>query len=334
MLLTTELLEKLMTFYYAIDQVNNKNPNTKIGLLVLDSCAFVKQQVQQFFAAGSNFKLLSKLVAILNLFDPNNAVSTEVFSIRDDSNLFFYNFHYAKFKQPNDFVFSDKFESSLVDVQAFKIRALVDVLSRNRWTTVNLVYSNEFDKNYFTIEANKNNICVDRILKVTMQDISNSVFKKTWDAFLNSTNTNILVPITSVEVSENLLKHSDIALDQYIWLGLKSLKTAAKNSLKNYQKTPKTMIIAKRWSSDNNNTLHYHEMELDQLSPYFELNSSKILEHKQLAKLVEQYWQAKFNCQPKIIHNNRNCFKGNYALQTFLNIKETKHLVDFAKGKC
>lgn len=326
-----------MPLYYAIDEANSQPQDTKLGVLLMDSCAFDQQQLKQSFAVGSNYKMLSKLVAVLNFVDPENPVDTQVFSTIDEYNLFFYNFHNVKYKQqPSDLVFGGKLQSSLLDVQTFKLRTLVDLLARNRWTTVNLVYSSEFDKNYFTAEANKNDICVDRVLKVTSADIGGDQLKKTWDAFLGTTTTNVLVTVTSTEVGEHLIKVSDTAdLDRFLWLGLKTLKVAAKNALKNYQKMPKNMIIAQRWSSDkNSSTLHYHEMELDQLSPYFEVDSSKIKERKALAKLVEQYWLTKFNCHPKALADGSgNCFKGDYALKTLFNIKETKHLVDFAKGK-
>src|SRR5699024_5453025 len=105
------------------------------------------------------FKLLPKIVSIVNLLEANHlnlTISNQLFNMISDYSPLVYNLYRAKQEeQQQSFFFNEKSNSN--DNANQVLRSIVDFCSRSKWLVVNLVYSNEFSKNYFLFEANQNN---------------------------------------------------------------------------------------------------------------------------------------------------------------------------------
>src|SRR5699024_7604834 len=125
-------------------------------------CAYNKQQLQQLVAA-QNYKLLPKIVSIVNLLEANHlnlSISNQLFNMISDYSPLVYNLYRAKQEDQQSFFFNEKANTN--ENGNLVLRSIVDLCTRSKWPVVNLVYSNEFSKNYFLVEANQNNICVDK----------------------------------------------------------------------------------------------------------------------------------------------------------------------------
>lgn len=203
--LPVEIFENLMAFYYALDLVN-QNSSIRLNTLIVDSCAHNKQSLQRL-ASIQNYKSLSKVVSIISLSEGNQPLSNELWNMLSDYNPFVYNFYRKRFDGQN-FFFNENNDYSRSDNQMFMLRSIVDFCLKNHWHTVNLVYTNEFNKNYFFFEANKNNICVEKTFKIAPKSFSKNKFYEEWRSFANSTDSQIMVLLVDSATVDYLFKSS------------------------------------------------------------------------------------------------------------------------------
>src|SRR5699024_2013597 len=124
------------------------------------------------------YSLLPKIISVLTLTsnnDVDNQFKSEFVKLLNDYNPFVYSFHQQdKYEDRQNFFFNENSFLDRKNEQMLVSRSVVDFCNRMKWSTVNLVYSNEFNKNYFIFEANRNNICVDKTFQVTINDIAKS----------------------------------------------------------------------------------------------------------------------------------------------------------------
>lgn len=193
-----------MAFHYALDRVN-RNSTVQLNTLILDSCAHNKQSLQRL-ATIQNYKTLSKIVSIISLTDGNQSLSNELWNMLNDYNPFVYNLYRRKFGNQQNFFFNQNMNYNPNDNQMFILQSIVDYCSRNNWLTVNLVYVNEFNKNYFIFEANKNNICVDKTFKVSSNQLTKSKLVGEWNEFTTNLDTHVIVFLADSNNIEFLIK--------------------------------------------------------------------------------------------------------------------------------
>lgn len=319
-----------MAFYFALDQHNEVSP-VHLGAFVLDSCAYSRQQLQQL-ASAQNYKLLPKVVSIVNLLEGNHlnlTISNQLFTMISDYSPLVYNLYRSKQEDQQSFFFNEK--SNANENANNVMRSIIDFCARSKFPVVNLIYSNEFSKNYFLFEANQNNICVDKTFKVTLKDIAKRQFKEPWSQFTESLDSPITVILTSADISEYLIKFSDKKmLDTNVWIGDKNLKAGSVNAHQNVRKTFQNLIILKKLERDNSLNLVPMSSMLDGLSRYFDINHDRTRSNAVSNWLVE-YWHRKYNCL--LNEKKQDCFTVNNARKGLINGKELKHIIDFAQGK-
>lgn len=324
------MFEKFMAFYYAFDQINQRSP-VPMNVLILDTCVLNEEKLTNLL---SDFNLTPKIVSLLNLDDTNNYNSNsarfknQFVNLIGDYNPFVYNFQQTKNDKQN-FFFNENADLDKKNHQMLTLaRSIIDFCVRLKWTTINLVYSNEFNKNYFIFEANRNNICVDKTANVNLKDIAN--LQNDWNTFTQSLDSNIIILLSSTDVNEYLIKYSNKnLLEKFIWIGDKNLKSASINVHKNFRKTIEHEIILKRYSKESSMDQDMTNA-LDNLSKYFNINNQR-MNHKLLNAWLHEYWQRKFHCSVYTQKHDPKCFDSKYARKALLNIKEIKRIIDFIK---
>ncbi|KAH9389590.1 hypothetical protein TYRP_007134 [Tyrophagus putrescentiae] len=327
--INSEMFEKLMAFQFALDQ----SP-VHLGVIVLDSCSYSKQHLQQL-ASAHNYKLLPKIVSIVNLLEANHlnlTISNQLFNMIGDYSPLVYNLFKAKAAQEADrqsFFFNEK--STANENANHILRSIVDLCSRSKWPVVNLVYSNEFSKNYFLFEANQNNICVDKTMSVTLKDIAKPQFRSDWATFTASLDSQITVVLTNADLIEYLIKYSDKeTLDRIVWVGDKNLKTGADNVRKSLKKSFQNMVTVKK-AATSIDSMPVASV-IDGLSSYFDVNNANARSRsKAVTNWLYEYWHRKFNCLLNAKKQEKACFEVKNARKALSNTQELKHVIDFAQ---
>lgn len=330
--------------------------STNLNILLLDLCTLKEDKLATIL---SDYNFTPKVVAVLSLageqnsminndgnrngnFNDNNVVhqlgqrfKNQFLNLLGDYNPFVYSFHQSSKNEKQHFFLTNN-ENNVADFdmkknhQMLTSRMIIDLCVRMKWTTINIVYSNEFIRNYFQFEANKMNICMDKTIQITVKDIGRSMFANEWQSFTQTLDTNIIILLTNTDINEFLIKYSSkYILDRFIWIGDKYLKTAATNSLKNYRKTIEYGIVLKRYQKDHSIDQEM-TVALDDLSKYFNINNQR-LGNKMINDWLHEYWQRKFHCSPYTQKHDSKCFDSKYARKAMLNIKEIKRLMDFSK---
>ena len=319
-----------MAFGFALDRHNHQS-SFRLGALVVDSCAYNRQQIQQL-ASVQNFKLLPKTVSIVNMLVGNQVnmnVSNQLFNMISDYSPFVYNLYRPKSdEQQQSFFFNEK--ANLNDNGNHILRSIVDFCTRNKWPVVNLVYANSFTKDFFLFEANQNNVCVDKTFQVTLKDVVRPQFQNDWSRFVRSLDTQVLAVLAGSDIAEYLFKYSDkYTLENIIWVGDKNLKTGLLSAQKKWRRGVRNLAIMKKLNRDNVDLVPLSSM-IDDLSKYFDVNGDRI-RNKMITNWLYEYWHRKFNCL--LNAKNSDCFEVKHARKTLINTKELKYIIDFGKGK-
>jgi len=325
------MFEKLMAFYSALEQHNQLSP-VHLGMIVLDTCVYNKQHLQQL-ASTQNYKLLPKIVSIINLLEANQlnlSISNQLYNIISDYSPFVYNLYKPKFEDQQNFFLNEK--ASSVENANHILRSIVDFCNRNKWTVVNLVYSNEFNKNYFLFEANQNSICVDKAIQVTLKDIAKPQFKDNWNQFVKSLDSQVVVILANADIVEYLIKYLDnTSLEKNVWIGDSILKAGLVNAQKNLRKNVRNLIILRKLTRDNSLDLLQSASSIDNLSRYFDVKNVKVHNNKIMANWLYEYWNRKFNCWRN--ETKQDCFEVKKARKSLTGpAKELKHIIDFGQG--
>lgn len=349
---------------------SSSSSSLNLNILLLDLCTLNEEKLTTIL---SDYNFTPKIIAILSLNGEQNSMmisnnnnnnngngnrngngqnivhqlgqrfKNQFLNLLGDYNPFVYSFHQSSSNNDRQNFFlttNNENNNNVADIdvkknhQMLTSRLIIDLCVRMKWTTINIVYSNEFIRNYFQFEANKMNICVDKTIQITGKDIERKSFTTNeWQSFTQQLDTNILIVLTNQEINEFLIKYSSkYVLDRFIWIGDKYLKTAATNSLKNYRKSIQYGIVLKRYQKDHHSSIIDHEMSiaLDDLSKYYNINNQRV-GNKIINDLLHEYWQRKFHCSSYTQKYDPKCFDSKYARKAMLNIKDIKRLMDFSK---
>ncbi|KPM05712.1 pheromone and odorant receptor-like protein [Sarcoptes scabiei] len=340
-----ELFEKLLALFFAMDRIDRQQ-STPLNLLVLDVCILTEQKLIRTI---SDYNLDQKITAFLSFEDHKGSQTFR------QSRKYFLNllgdhspFEYA-FQRPssslsfsslstsindrNDFVLNEKIDFiDRKNHQMLSSRSIIDLCKRMHWSSVNLIYSNEFNKNYFIFEANKNNICVDRTLRMSFEDLNRANFVTEWTQNLHPIDTSILVVLVdSIEIVEFLLENaSKNLLENFIWIGDQNLKHSMTSMQKKYKINLRYGVVVRRFNKESFLDRQEPSTLMDEFAHYYEVNNQRV-SHKILNQWLHEYWKRKFHCSIYTQKFDPKCFDGRYATKTLINAKEMSKIIDFGR---
>lgn len=344
--MNTEYLEQVMTFHYATQQLNAKNQR-KLALLVLDVCSFNSQ----YLSLAENYKLLSKIVSIVTIGENSqlkNLISNQLYSLVNENSPFMYDFNLNLIEESKNFLLADIAKqqngASSLNQYLSTVKPLISFVLENKWQSINLVYTNDFSKNYFIYEANKMGVCVESAFQIHLQNVQDPRLQLNWNSFANSSDTKVIIFLANSEVIEYLLKLSEQTfLDKFVLIGDGSLKVATENAYKVYGKLPRTVVIINLASPNQPPVNKGSESSLDQLyANFITFNQHP----SSLDKLIHEYWSTKYGCSASQVDAAGRCNNINLvsnALQSnSTQIRRTIHfthvlgasIIQFIAGRC
>ncbi len=195
-----------MAFTYALEMVNTNRsllPDIQLGAIVFDDCGHnerAQERLLSFLSSSDSNKIPPK--TLVSLITYSEKAGHEVNEILEENKIIHLT---APVIQPSEELSIIRTSNTRTSpTKKSEINTIVDLILKYEWPLVNLIYSDEDEKNMFVIQANKKKICVDFMFALS-EDMTVDEVKKDMNLLSERSESKIVIVLANLKINSLVL---------------------------------------------------------------------------------------------------------------------------------